>query len=100
MHRLDELIDSNPYSVDLLLNKSTISYASNDFDEAVKLLKKAVEIDPFDYRVYYNMFVVQWKQQKYWSACTNFKKCLSLLHTLATIHTPIQNPHQNLQRSL
>ena len=61
MQRLEDLTDSNPYSVDLMINKSTLCYQLNNISEAVRILGKAIEVDPFDYRVYYNLFVIYWK---------------------------------------
>lgn len=61
LQRLEDLTESNPYSVELMINKSTLWYKLNNLNEAVRILGKTIEVDPFDYRVYYNLFAIYWK---------------------------------------
>lgn len=100
LQRVDDLSTAHPNCLDLLLNKSTISVASNDMNEALVLLKKALEIDPFDFRSYYNMFVVHWRMGQYSLAELNFRKCLSLLYTLMAVHRFQENTSTSIDRSL
>lgn len=80
--RMEQLQAEAPYSVDSYLNMSTISSLQGNIADAVASIKKALEMDPFDFRPYYNLFVISWRSNQHNLAFANLKKCLSILYTL------------------
>ena len=86
--------------MDTLINLSTISASRGQYDAAIEHLTKATMLDPFDYRVYYNMFVVYNRKEKYQIALSYFRKCLSLLYTMQIIYKLRLDPLPTLNRSI
>jgi hypothetical protein len=47
-----------------------------------------MQIDTFDYRIYYNLFVIYYQNRQYSMALANLKKCISLLYCLKFNENP------------
>lgn len=55
---LNELTAQNPNQIDTFINVSTIESIRGNFNAALWQLTRATMLDPFDYRAYYNLFVI------------------------------------------
>lgn len=98
--RMQQLQAEAPYSVDSYINMSTISSLQGNINDAVACIKKALQMDPFDYRSYYNLFVIYWRSNQHNLAFANLKKCLSILYVLKVYHKISDNPEQDLHRGM